>query len=50
MTKNNVTAIILRLFVSRTTYSTYCWIFVSCIRHFEFHDLIVSSVVICVLS
>ena len=50
MTKNNGTAIIISLFVSYMTHSSYRWIFVSCIRYFEFHDLIVSSVVMCVLS
>ena len=50
LTKNNATAIIISLFVSCMTYSSYCWIFVSCIRYFEFYDLIVSSLVMCVLS
>ena len=50
LTKNNATAIIISLFVSFMKYSSYCWIFVSCIRYFEFYDLIVSSVVMCVLS
>ena len=47
MTKNNVMAIILSAFVNCRTFSSCCWIFVSCIRYFEFCDLIVSSVVMC---
>ena len=50
LTKNNAAAIIINLFVSCMTYNSYCWIFVSCIRYFEFYDLIASSVVMCVLS
>ena len=45
MTKNNVMAIILSAFVICMTSSSYCWVFVSYIRYFEFRDLIVSSVV-----
>ena len=35
ITKNNVMAIILNAFVNCMTCSSYCWIFVSCIRYFE---------------
>ena len=44
MTKNSVMAIILSAFVNCMTFSSCCWISVSCIRYFEFCDLIVSSV------
>ena len=47
MTKNNVMAIILSASVNCMTFSSCCWIFVSCIRYFEFCDLIVSSMAIC---
>ena len=47
MTKNNVMAIILSALLICMTCSSYCWVFVSYTRYFEFRDFIVGSVVMC---